>query len=114
MWNYKDQSQIRMMRVLVMYDLPIQNKKEQHDYAVFHRFLINNSFYMMQESVYCRLARNNDFARKVIQQVADNAPKRGDVRCLKITEEQYQNIRIFCGQKSEQELLTTMEELVEI
>ena len=102
------------MRVFVMYDLPVVNKKDSIDANKFNAFLMKNGFYMIQESVYCCLARNDDFARKIIDKVSQNTPKKGDVRCFKITEEQYQNIHIFSGQKSTQELLTTMEKVIEI
>lgn len=102
------------MRILVMYDLPSRTKPDVREYSLFHNFLIKNGFYMIQESIYCCLARNADFTEKIIQKIADNTPKKGDVRCLKITEKQYQEIRLFVGEKSAQELLTTMEPIVEI
>ena len=97
-----------------MYDLPSVSRRDSHEYNIFHNFLLKNGFYMMQESIYCCLARNDDFARKVIDKVANNTPKKGDVRCLKLTEEQYQNIQVFCGQRSSQELFTTIERIIEI
>ena len=102
------------MRVFVFYDLPSKTKKERQVYNIFHSFLLKNGFYMIQWSIYCCLARNDDFAKKIIDRISKNTPKEGDVRCLEITENQYQNIRLFAGFRSRQELIASVEEVLEI
>lgn len=108
------QSQIRVMRVLVIYDLPSLSKKHHKNYSLFHNFLLKNGFYMLQESIYCCLARNHHFTQLIIEKVGKNSPDLGDVRCFAITEKQYQNIKIFTGKKSFQEKIISLDPLLEI
>ncbi len=114
MWDYLRRSQLRMMRVFVIYDLPSVTKSNHQMYTQFHGFLIKNGFYMIQESIYCCLARNQDFAQLIVVKVGKNSPKYGDIRCFMITEKQYQNIKIFSGNKSLQEQLAIINPIVEI
>ena len=40
------------MRVLVMFDLPVQTSDEQKQDRYFRKYLISRGFMMMQESIY--------------------------------------------------------------
>lgn len=114
MYNNSQQSRLRIMRVILFYDLPSDSERARKIYSFFHGFLIKNGFYMIQESIYGCLARNHDFARLTINKVKANSPAEGDVRCLLITEQQYQNIHIFSGSVSSQEKIHSLQPLVEI
>ena len=46
----------RFMRVLVLFDLPMNNSAQIREYNQFRKFLIKSGFMMMQKSVYCKLA----------------------------------------------------------
>ena len=46
------------MRVMVLFDLPTITEKNRAEYRKFHKFLIQEGFIMMQESVYTKLALN--------------------------------------------------------
>ena len=41
----------RYMRVIVFFDLPTLTSKERREYRRFRKFLINEGFIMMQESM---------------------------------------------------------------
>ncbi len=114
MYNNSQQSRLRIMRLILFYDLPTDSERSRKIYTFFHGFLIKNGFYMMQQSIYGCLVRNYDFARLMIAKVKENAPVAGDVRCLLITEKQYQTIEIFVGQKSLQERTTSIAPVLEI
>lgn len=45
---------MRIMRMLVMFDLPTGSKKERRSYADFRKFLIKDGYHMEQFSVYSR------------------------------------------------------------
>ena len=47
---------MRIMRMLVMFDLPTGSKKERRSYADFRKFLIKDGYHMEQFSVYSRVA----------------------------------------------------------
>ena len=44
----------RFMRMLVMFDLPTETGEDRRNYRKFRKGLLENGFYMLQESVYCR------------------------------------------------------------
>lgn len=48
----------RFMRMLVMFDLPTETAEDRRNYRIFHKTLIKNGFFMMQESVYTRMVLN--------------------------------------------------------
>lgn len=48
----------RFMRIMVLFDLPVETPLQRHNYGKFRRYLIKNGFMMMQESVYVKLALN--------------------------------------------------------
>lgn len=48
----------RFMRVLVFFDLPVQTSEDMKNYRLFRKTLLKNGFFMMQESVYCRMVLN--------------------------------------------------------
>ncbi|MBO8434052.1 MAG: CRISPR-associated endonuclease Cas2 [Tyzzerella sp.] len=99
------------MRLIVMFDLPIQTENERRVYRNFRKFLIKSGFFMMQESVYCKLAQNSTSADAVINNLQKNRPKAGLVQVLKITEKQYQKMVYITGE-SNNDVIDTDERLV--
>ncbi|MCQ2503288.1 MAG: CRISPR-associated endonuclease Cas2 [Saccharofermentans sp.] len=85
------------MRLLVFFDLPTGTKAERRYYSVFRKYLINHGFSMLQFSVYERITRNHDDCEKYISMIENNRPPYGDVRCLSVTEKQYESIRLIIG-----------------
>ena len=87
----------RAMRLLVFFDLPTGTKQERKNYAIFRKFLIKHGFSMLQFSVYERITRNHDDCEKYISMIELNKPPQGDIRCLRVTEKQYESIRLIIG-----------------
>ena len=85
------------MRILVFFDLPVVKKKERKIYAKFRRFLINDGYDMLQYSVYSRLCNGTDMTNKHLKRLDTALPERGSVRCLTITEKQYENMKFLVG-----------------
>lgn len=46
---------MRVMRLLVLFDLPTGSKAERRQYSEFRKFLIQDGYHMEQFSVYSRL-----------------------------------------------------------
>lgn len=46
------------MRLVCMFDLPTETSKEQKEYRIFRKHLLENGFVMMQYSVYYRSLPN--------------------------------------------------------
>ena len=91
------------MRIIVMFDLPVETAKNRRDYTVFRKNLIKSGFLMMQESIYCKLAQNAT-ADNIVENVRKNKPAEGLVQVLKITEKQFSKIEYIIGEAQKQVL----------
>ena len=87
------------MRIIVMFDLPVVSISDRREYNKFRKYLIENGFFMMQESVYCKLAQNSTAADLIIDNIRKNKPLSGLVQALKITEKQFSKIDYIVGEK---------------
>lgn len=86
------------MRVIVFFDLPVDTAEDRRNYARFRRKLINNGFIMLQESVYCRMALNQNEAGSITSIVKRNKPPEGLVQILLVTEKQFSNMEFIVGE----------------
>lgn len=91
----------RYMRIIVMFDLPVVSISDRREYNKFRKYLIKNGFFMMQESVYCKLAQNSTAADLIIDNIRKNKPLSGLVQALKITEKQFSKIDYIVGKKNQ-------------
>ena len=93
----------KVMRLICMFDLPIDTTKEKKAYRIFRKKLIQEGFVMMQYSVYVRVCPNRDCAKRMEKRLLKIVPTAGNVRTLMITEKQYEDIKIMVGTKRAQE-----------
>lgn len=101
----------RYMRVLVFFDLPMLSSEDRKAYTRFRKFLINDGYMMLQESVYCKLAMNQNAANALILRLKQNKPSAGLVQALVITEKQFANIELIIGDKSN-DIIDTSERMI--
>lgn len=101
------------MRLIVFFDLPTTTSKDIKTYTKFRKFLINEGFIMIQQSVYCKLALNNSIADSLKNKIKNNAPKKGNVQLLIVTEKQYSSIILITG-ANETKILDSTERLTVI
>lgn len=87
----------RIMRTIIFFDLPNVYTNDKRNYTKFRRFLINEGFIMMQESVYSKLMMNSQQIQLLIQRIRRNAPKKGIIQVLNVTENQYAQIEYIIG-----------------
>lgn len=85
------------MRTIIFFDLPNVYTNDKRNYTKFRRFLINEGFIMMQESVYSKLMMNAQQIQLLIQRIKRNAPKKGIIQVLNVTENQYAQIEYIIG-----------------
>ncbi len=85
------------MRVIVFFDLPTETAKERREYTRFRKHLIKNGFMMMQESVYTKLALNQNAAQEISDSVRKNKPPAGLVQILSVTEKQFSRMETVVG-----------------
>lgn len=90
----------RFMRVIVFFDLPNVSSHDKRNYLKFRKFLINEGFIMMQESVYCRLVLNTQQSELLMNRLRRNVPSKGLIQSLIITEKQYSHIEFIIGESN--------------
>lgn len=88
------------MRAIVFFDLPTILEKDKRNYQKFRKFLIQDGFLMMQESVYSKLILNTQQSELLIKRVEKNTPSKGLVQILVVTENQYSKIINVIGTSS--------------
>lgn len=88
----------RIVRTIVFFDLPNVYAKDRRNYMLFRKFLINEGFLMMQESVYSKIVLNSIQAELLNEKIRKNAPKKGIIQLMTITEKQYANIEYIIGE----------------
>jgi CRISPR-associated protein Cas2 len=102
------------MRIIVFFDLPVVTKQQRKIYAKFRKFLINSGFDMIQFSVYARITRNNDDAKKYISLIDKNKPPEGSVRILTVTEKQYSSMLLLVGEKTAAENFLDSKDILDL
>ena len=86
------------MRIMVFFDLPNETLEDKRAYRRFRRNLIKNGFFMLQESVYCRMVLNATAADTVLRVLKKEKPSKGLVQVLSITEKQFAGMECITGE----------------
>lgn len=86
------------MRVIVMFDLPTDTSMDRRHYRWFRKYLINEGFIMMQESVYTKICLNMHAVDKVELNIRKNRPPRGIVQVMSVTEKQFAAMKLVVGE----------------
>lgn len=85
------------MRVIVFFDLPTETKADRREYSRFRKHLIKSGFLMMQESVYTKIALNQNVASGICDNVKKHKPPHGLVQILTVTEKQFSRMEMIVG-----------------
>lgn len=95
----------RIMRLIVMFDLPMDSSADKRNYRKFRKFLITNGYSMMQYSVYSKIILNHSVLQFQKVKLRQHAPSNGFIDTLVITEKQYASMESLSGEgkRSEQE-----------
>jgi CRISPR-associated protein Cas2 len=86
------------MRLMVMFDLPVETSDNRRDYRKFRKMLLIEGFLMLQESIYVRITTNKQSAILLENRLAKLAPPEGLVQTLMVTEKQYASMRFLVGE----------------
>ena len=95
-----------------MFDLPVKTKRERYIYSRFRKFLLKNGHQMLQYSVYSKIINTREAARDHVKMIERNAPRKGNVRLMTLTEKQFANMKIIVGGKSYQEEKLTVDPFI--
>lgn len=85
----------RIMWMLVMFDLPVQTKKQRYEATKFRNYLLDQGFQMAQYSVYYRMCGGKEYVEKHTKNIKNNLPSYGDVNIIALTDKQYENMTCF-------------------
>ncbi|WP_434799173.1 CRISPR-associated endonuclease Cas2 [Terrisporobacter vanillatitrophus] len=97
----------RYMRVIVFFDLPSTTYDERKSYTKFRKFLLNEGFVMMQESVYSKIALNSTTAKLIQDRVRKHKAPKGLIQMMVITEKQFAGIEYVIGDRNDKVLDNT-------
>ncbi|BCX13734.1 MAG: CRISPR-associated endoribonuclease Cas2 [Candidatus Dojkabacteria bacterium] len=101
----------KYMRILVFFDLPVNNPGLRKKYTKFRKFLLNDGYFMLQYSVYSRICKGLDGTKKHIDRLQKNVPQKGAIRALIITERQYEKMYILLGKPAQKETKNSADQL---
>lgn len=102
------------VRLLLLFDLPMNTKDEKRKYTQFRKYLIKNGYLMVQYSVYCKIFSNREAAINHINILRKNVPKEGQIRIMLVTEKQYSKMEIIVGGKSKQEEIVSSDSFIKL
>ncbi|WP_367369712.1 CRISPR-associated endonuclease Cas2 [Pediococcus parvulus] len=86
------------MRLMVMFDLPVETSKDRRNYRKFRKALLNEGFLMVQFSIYVRVCVNKKSAHLMEKRIATYAPADGLIQSLMVTEKQYNSMNFIVGE----------------
>lgn len=89
--------EVRYMRLLVFFDLPVKTKDDQREANRFRNFLLRDGYDRVQLSVYARVCRGPENVETHIRRLQKNLPPHGCVRLLQVKEKQYGRMRLLVG-----------------
>jgi len=93
----------KFMRLIVFFDLPTKTKKDRKVYTTFRKKLLENGFFMLQYSVYCRICKGVQLSKKYIEYVKKVTPSKGNIRILQVTDKQFSSMELLIGVKTNEE-----------
>lgn len=101
-----------VMRLMCMFDLPVETDEEKRAYRIFRKNLISEGFVMIQYSIYVRTCPNRDYAKRLEKRVEKIVPRKGNVRLVTITEKQYADMKLLVGSRNDTEKSIGSERMV--
>lgn len=95
-----NESLYKKVRVLILYDLPMVEIGDKKEYTKFRRDILKLGCYLVQFSVYAKVIKNEVYYKSFIGKLKNIMPKRGEVRVIKLTEKQYENMFFLNGSQN--------------
>lgn len=105
-------SYYKQMRIILLYDLPMKEDDDRKIYSKFHKNLENLGFYMLQYSIYVKVVPNEVSYKQVMGKMNDIVPTKGNVIIFRMTEKQFQDMKILRGGQNKFEMMVGGKELV--
>ena len=94
------ESLYKQVRVLVLYDLPMLEPEDRKEYTKFRNNILKLGCYLVQFSVYAKVIKNEIYCKSFIEKLKNILPERGEVRVIKLTEKQYEDMLFLNGSQN--------------
>lgn len=104
----------RFLRLILMFDLPVETSKNRRDYRAFIKYLKTHGYLRLQYSVYSKLVMNRNVLKYHEAKLMANVPPNGKVQTLVVTENQFADMKYLVGEPSEDERVLTSDRVVEL
>lgn len=92
-----NESLYKKVRVLVLYDLPMTEIDDRKEYSKFRRDILKLGCYLVQFSVYAKVLKNEIYYQSFIEKLKNIMPEKGEIRVIKLTEKQYEDMIFMNG-----------------
>lgn len=102
----------KIMRMLCMFDLPVETEEQRRAYRIFRKNLIQEGFVMIQYSIYVRICPSREYANRLGNRIKKGIPQEGNVRLLCVTEKQYVDMKLLVGSRQTAETAIGTERLI--
>ena len=106
------ESLYKQVRVLILYDLPMTEIDDKKEYSKFRRDILKLGCYIVQFSVYAKVIKNEIYYKSFIDKLKKILPTKGEIRVIKITEKQYEDMMFLNGSKNNYEKRISNDNLV--
>ena len=91
--------------MLVLCDLPLEKRNQRKEARLFKEALFAEGFFELQENVYTRMVESRSSRDIHIERISKNIPPYGRVRLITLTEKQFQNAPLLCGEEDKQAII---------
>ncbi len=102
----------KIMRMLCMFDLPVETEDQKRAYRTFRKNLIKEGFVMIQYSIYVRVCPNREYANRLENRIKKYLPQEGNIRLLSVTEKQYSDMKLLVGSRRASETAVGTKRLI--
>ncbi len=86
------------MWLFTLFDLPVDTRDARRMYRIFHDFLLDDGFSMLQYSVYARHCSSPDNLEVHERRILAHLPPDGEVRIFAMTDKQFERMQIYHGE----------------
>jgi CRISPR-associated protein Cas2 len=87
---------------MVMFDLPTQTKEQRRFASQYRNMLMDYGFTQIQFSVYAKYLINATGLKSIVPQLKSGVPTNGEVRAIRLTDEQWAGTFRWYGPKDEE------------
>lgn len=92
-------------RLLLFCELETHKRAFKKEARLFKEFLFQQGFYELHPGVYTRMVDSRKSRDAHVARLKDRIPSAGKVRLIMLTENQFQNSELLCGDEDRQELI---------